>query len=352
MRNKLQEVCENQRPFVVFQKPNCRDWQVWFCCSDEVRSLERWQESSGFLMYSFDGKRQVFFEEKECEVYTIPAEEPLSYTTKKTLKNTFDEAEQKSYLALLNKTIQDIQQSSLEKVVFSRKETVEIDAQLLYEYFSQMTQKYPTAYVYWWFHPKVGMWMGATPEQFLRVENKQLQTVALAGTQLVTNQSKEEVIWGTKERDEQAVVAQYISEILGKYTQNIQQSEVYTHQAGTLFHLKTDFQAFLPTDEVLEHIIKDLHPTPALCGSPKSLAFEYILANEGYSREFYGGFLGEYRVGAEHNTNLFVNLRCMQIFKDKVNLYLGGGINKDSIATDELQETVNKSATMKQILYK
>jgi len=96
-----------------------------------------------------------------------------------------------------------------------------------------------------------------------------------------------------------------------------------------------------------------LHPTPAVCGLPKKITKDFILNNEGYNREYYSGFLGEINkdfVSKENNTDLFVNLRCMQITDNKAFIYVGGGITKDSIPENEWKETVNKSMTIKKVL--
>ena len=49
-------------------------------------------------------------------------------------------------------------------------------------------------------------------------------------------------------------------------------------------------------------------------------------------------------------SNLYVNLRCMQLQYQKALVYVGGGITKDSDPIDEFEETINKSYTMLKIL--
>ena len=97
-----------------------------------------------------------------------------------------------------------------------------------------------------------------------------------------------------------------------------------------------------------------MHPTAAVCGLPKETAKEFILKNERYKREYYSGFLGEFNIDLVSfkniQTDLFVNLRCMKITKDKAQLFIGCGITKDSIPEDEYKETVYKSMTMKKII--
>jgi isochorismate synthase len=47
---------------------------------------------------------------------------------------------------------------------------------------------------------------------------------------------------------------------------------------------------------------------------------------------------------------LYVSLRCMQIFNGFCRLYAGGGIMPDSVEEQEWQETVNKMACMQQAI--
>ena len=65
---------------------------------------------------------------------------------------------------------------------------------------------------------------------------------------------------------------------------------------------------------------------------------------EKYERAYYTGYLG--LVTPEKEISLFVNLRCMQVFKNEIALYLGGGITKDSNAEKEWAETNFKAETL------
>ncbi len=101
-------------------------------------------------------------------------------------------------------------------------------------------------------------------------------------------------------------------------------------------------------------MIKKLHPTPAVCGLPKEAAKQFILENESYHRKFYTGFLGElnidFKTFKKEYSDLFVNLRCMDIENNAATLYVGCGITKDSIPEMEFMETVNKSMTIRKVV--
>src|SRR5690606_28990981 len=212
----------------------------------------------------------------------------------------------------------------------SRCEAISVSNFDLVNSFKLLVQFYPTAFKYCAFHPEIGLWMGATPEQLLKVRDISIQTVALAGTK---TKDKIDEDWGEKEKVEQQLVTDFILESLEPFIAEKSVSKPYTHQAGNLLHIKTDISAQLKDKSQLVEVLNVLHPTPAVCGFPKENAKDFILENEGYNREFYAGFLGELNYEAENiesnNSDLFVNLRCMKIENNIANIYVGCGITKD-----------------------
>ena len=88
------------------------------------------------------------------------------------------------------KAVDAIENRSFNKVVLSREEIIDLPNFDLVSQFEKLVNSYPTAFTYCWFHPKIGLWMGATPEQLLKANGNEFQTVALAGTQLFQNQEK------------------------------------------------------------------------------------------------------------------------------------------------------------------
>ena len=149
---------------------------------------------------------------------------------------------------------------------------------------------------------------------------------------------------------------------------SLKASGVVSVEAGQLWHLRTEIKGVFKPGKFGE-VLRALHPTPAVCGTPLSNAKRFIVENENYDRSFYTGFLGELNFSTElaRNKNrrnqensayrsvvkkseLFVNLRCMQICKTVISIYVGGGITSDSIPESEWNETVLKSNTMFRVL--
>src|SRR5699024_2765633 len=115
------------------------------------------------------------------------------------------------HLHLVEQGINAITQGKLKKVVLSRKITVPI-THAPFTLFQRLLKKYPTAFVYCWYHPKVGLWLGATPETLIKVTGKTLKTMALAGTKPAQPNTKPQ--WTSKEIEEQQFVTDFIADTL------------------------------------------------------------------------------------------------------------------------------------------
>ena len=122
----------------------------------------------------------------------------------------------------------------------------------------------------------------------------------------------------------------------------------FTVQAGEMAHLKSLFSFALDRTDLLGDLLERLHPTPAVCGLPKEEAYRFILREEGYDRSYYSGFVGW--LDPAGKTDLYVNLRCMNIQSHALTLFAGGGILPDSVPEEEWQETKDKMETMRRLL--
>ena len=171
--------------------------------------------------------------------------------------------------------ISEINNGTLDKVVLSRFEEKELTTVNPMTIFKRLYNTYKNAMVYCWYHPKVGLWLGATPELLFKLEGQQLTTISLAGTQPYVKD--DEVEWTNKEIEEQQIVTDYITNQIEPYTNHITVSDVETARAGNLLHLKTRIISRIEKASRLKSIIEALHPTPAVCGFPKQKAKDFIL---------------------------------------------------------------------------
>ncbi len=345
---KVAQQFQNKLPFVVYCKPNTKKMIGIFQNDNVLYELTDFDES-GFAFVAFDSTKKYFIPEELSDVYVEKVNSATYYFTDE-MPTTTNEIAVKNFETLVEKGILAIAENEFKKVVLSRKESFEIGNLDFEKVMNRLHFNYPNAFNYCFFHPKIGFWIGATPEQFIQIANETIKTVALAGTQLFA----ETISWENKEKQEQYLVTDFILESVRLYCHNQQVSQPYTFKAGAIAHIKTDISATLNSKSDLGKLIEALHPTPAVCGLPKENAKQFILDNEGYNRKFYTGFLGELNIDfttfKRDNSDLFVNLRCMEINDKVASIYVGCGITKDSIPKKEYIETVNKSMTIRKVI--
>lgn len=344
---QLEHHFKSELPFVAYSKPNSDLVKALLQQDDVLYKVSDFTET-GFVFAPFDDRQ---------EAVLIPL------NNSKTLNHSFNVISNESvkshnldeihvslgsnHINLVQKGIEAIKTGKLKKVVLSRTETVALSEANPINIFKRLLQNYPAAFVYCWFHPKVGLWLGATPETLIKVNGNQFETMALAGTQEYFGTL--DVIWQDKEKQEQQFVTDFIVDSLQSSVSSIKVQNIETAKAGNLLHLKTQIKGTLNFKlSNFKQVLKALHPTPAICGIPKESAKQFILENENYNREYYTGFLGE--LNYDNLSELFVNLRCMQLKQNTAIVYVGGGITEDSNSEQEWLETVNKTKTMKKVL--
>ena len=344
LKEQLNKCLDGNVPFVFYRRPD----------SDHVKAIIQNDDSlnyatglsvAGFVFAPFDDREKSYIIRNDNSVQLSFSYNSAAY---KPIKKEFAPTEniaKKTYIDLVKKAIHFINNSDTQKIVLSRKELVGICNLDIFAILEKLLNYYQQAFVYIWFHPITGLWMGASPEILLEVEENKFKTMALAGTQSYNGTMN--VIWGSKEKQEQQFVTDYIQQKLKDLKVEI--SEPVTIKAGPILHICSEIKGRLTTTNDLYSLISTLHPTPAVCGIPKVNAQQFILKNENYKREFYTGYLGE--IGSGLSTNyLYVNLRCMKVNDTDVNIYVGGGITKDSIPENEWDETCIKSEVIRSVL--
>lgn len=363
----IQKQHTNQLPFVAYRKPNSKETKALLQVDDTIHYVDDFSEV-GFVFAPFDDsdKSVLIPLQNANKIETSYFDNAQKESNKRIF--SLNQEDKQQHIELIEKGINSIRINIFQKVVLSRMESVDVSEFNLIDNFKNLLNNYPLAFVYCWYHPKIGLWLGATPETLMKIEGNQFSMMALAGTQ--EYKGTLDVVWEEKEKREQQIVTDFIIANLESLVQNTQVSEVETVKAGNLVHLKTMIQASLKLETFnLKHILSVLHPTPAVCGMPKLPSKKFILENEFYNREFYTGYLGElnfeYKVSPKtskrniesraysiikKSSQLYVNLRCMQIKDNKALIYVGGGITKISNAEKEWEETVSKSKIIKSIL--
>mgnify|MGYP000936239945 CR=1 FL=1 len=328
-----------QLPLVITKEPNTNYILLLRQNDKEVYNYDAESQKVGFLFTPFSSEKRILLK-GEVLYGLLPKKENTIPCKKFVFKETLEEKQK--HIDLVTKAINEIHQGTFEKVVLSRKITIK-EVVNPFKSFANMVTRYPSAFCYLFYHPKVGTWLAATPETLFQSNGNNFQTMALAGTQPF---KKGEIHWLSKEKEEQQIVTDTIVQQLQGYAEKIEVSAPKTVQAGKVMHLCTIIKGKIKENKAFE-IIQRLHPTPAVCGYPTDKAHKFIIENELYNRQYYTGYCGWV---SNNNQALYVNLRCMQITANETFLYVGGGITKDSIPEKEYEETQNKAQTMITIL--
>ena len=361
----LQFLLKENKSFVSYRKPNTDVVLSIIPKTNQLQYVSNFTDK-GFVFAPFDTqKKSLFFALEHAERTRHTYNSSYKHCTNDFSTSIIDK---NNHIQLIKKGVDFIQNNQTSKIVLSRKETIIYKDLDVIRIFENLLNKYKAAFVYIWYHPNIGLWLGATPETLIHLKNNSFKTMSLAGTQ--EYKGKLEVDWGKKEIQEHQFVTDYIKEELSKLQLNCSISKTNTIKAGSLLHIHAAITGRLQKKSQIESLIKALHPTPAVCGYPKGTAKDFILKNENYDREFYTGFLGELNFDSdkrqktnnkrnienhayqykEIQTSLYVNLRCMQVIEDTINIYLGGGITKDSNPESEYNETVAKAKIMKSVI--
>ncbi|MDP4291738.1 MAG: isochorismate synthase [Bacteroidota bacterium] len=338
----------NNHSFVVWRKPGEKKYKG-FKASVEILHEGLLPEKEAFIFSPFNAAGKypaLVLYPKTVDSESTGFEKTFTSSVPNDLPD-----EKSTYCERVETLTRMMKEGSLHKCVLSRRiDNDGPDESLAPDLFIQLGNRYPDAFVSLVHIPGVYTWLGATPERLLKVEHQKAHTTALAATRRYEGVLPDISDWNVKEKEEQQLVTDYILKVLGdNHIDSIEYDGPRSMQAGNLVHLKTDIHFSIPPRFQILKLIKELHPTPAVCGLPKEEALKVIHSIEPYDREYYAGFMGPV---SQDELELFVNLRCMRWVGGKPSLFVGGGITAASVPEQEWEETYFKAHTLLDVIEK
>ena len=109
-------------------------------------------------------------------------------------------------------------------------------------------------------------------------------------------------------------------------------------------HLWTPIAATLARPMHVLELVRSLHPTPAVCGTPREAAIRWIAAHEPATRGWYAGAVGWFDAAGDGAFS--VAIRSGVLAQREAWLYAGAGIVEGSDASLEYAETRLKQTPM------
>jgi isochorismate synthase len=272
----------------------------------------------------------------------------MEYLIEKNLQQDLQQETLKNdYMDAVKKSVDEIAKNNLSKVVLARTKHVKFSELLdMGKVYKNLCHRNLNAFVAMIALPPMGLWLCATPELLLETTSDgSIRTMSLAGTRKKTGVVQ--IPWGKKELDEQLHVSAFIEEVLSNSgVVDYRKNGPLTRSTGIMEHIQTEY-IFNPDNGrylTFMDIAKKLHHSPAICGTPKAAALDFINENESFNREYFCGYLGP--VNTNNFSKLFINIRCIQIWRNLGVLYAGAGITIDSDPSSEWEETNLKCETI------
>ena len=256
----------------------------------------------------------------------------------------------------VKEALRRIGRGELEKVVLARSCVIEQkhpwDPTIVFE---ALRVGYPESFRYFVDDGNGRVFLGASPERLVSLREGRIEADAVAGTArgegdpIRDSCVAQALLSDPKERREHEIVVREILASLSGRSQGAQAPvepsiEWYRH----LLHLRTRIRATaLPGAHVLD-LVSQLHPTPAVAGSPSEAALEFLRAHEPRSRGWYAGPIG-WMDGAG-NGDFTVGLRSALLEGNRALLLAGAGIVLGSDPEREWKECEGKMGCLEDVL--
>jgi menaquinone-specific isochorismate synthase len=188
--------------------------------------------------------------------------------------------------------------------------------------------------------------VGASPELLVSRLGRQVASHPLAGTVArsgevdADNRLIDAMLSSDKERHEHRLVVDAVAAALSPFCARLDVPEVPSIVSlRNVSHLGTRLSGELGGREpatALE-LVAQLHPTPAVAGTPTTEAVAYLQQAEGFDRRTYAGAVGW--MDAAGDGEWAVGIRSAQLQGNEARLVAGVGVVADSDPLSELAET-------------
>lgn len=233
--------------------------------------------------------------------------------------------------------------SRAEKIVGARRIEVQLSRPLDPSVLVERLAERHTACATWMLRAGEAAFFGATPETLVLAQNGLVHVDALAGTLAPDADAPTE-----KEVREHVFVVEAVQAALRPSCSWIEVEPAPSKlRLPNVVHLRTRLMARLAEGASVGEVALALHPTPAVCGTPREVARSFIAAEEGFDRGWYSGAIGWVGEGGAH---LCVALRCGLLQGDRVHVYAGAGLVAGSDPQAEWTETSRKASAVIEVL--
>ncbi|MGW8184378.1 MAG: aminodeoxychorismate synthase component I [Burkholderiales bacterium] len=197
----------------------------------------------------------------------------------------------------------------------------------------------------------------ASPERFLRVEGRRVETRPIKGTRpraghpRMDAERSEALRLSEKDRAENVMIVDLLRNDLSKSCApgTVRVPRLFEVESyPTVHHLVSTVTGELREECDALDLLRGCFPGGSITGAPKLRAMQIIEELEPQRRGVYCGSIGY--IGFDGNMDLNIAIRTLVCSGGVVRCWAGGGIVADSQLEDEYQETFDKAAAMLRLL--
>lgn len=218
-----------------------------------------------------------------------------------------------------------------------------------------LRQRFPDCYAFSVGSGAAASFIGASPERLAAIAGGRLRTEALAGSSPRGPTAGEDaalakqLLQSDKDLREHRLVLDSILRRLaniGVAAPVVGRPRV--RQLSNVQHLATLIEADLPAGIDAFRLIGELHPTPAVGGTPREPAIAHLRSLEPFPRGLYAGALGW--VNHAGDGEFFVGIRSALMAGSSARIYAGAGVVEGSQPEREWAETELKMGALRDAL--
>ena len=225
----------------------------------------------------------------------------------------------------------------VDKVVLSKAMPVQVEGRLEPHLVAQrLFDDQPNAYVF-----GVEGLVGSSPELLISVSQGALSSISLAGSALPDAPN---VLYSPKTIEEHDMAATSVAEALENHVLELRRGPRHEAAFPDIVHLATRFDGRLPEDSSILDVLRDLHPTAAVAGTPTKAAVELIREIETHDRRRYAGPVGWF--DSSGDGTFAIAIRCGHLEDGAATLYAGAGLVRGSDRRSEEEEVRTKLLPM------
>lgn len=261
-----------------------------------------------------------------------------------------DQGDREAWDQAVSAAVSRIGSGELDKVVLARAvgahASAAVDVRTL---LTTLAADYPSC---WTFH--VDGLVGATPELLARVDHGLVTSRVLAGTIRPTGDETADLAHAaalaksSKDREEHEYAVRSVTQVLDAHcgSVNVPEAPSVLHLPNVM-HLATDVTGVLSHNASALELIRELHPSAAVCGTPTLTAARMIDELEDLDRGRYSGPVGW--IDAAGDGEWCIGLRSAELSRDdpsQLRLFAGCGIVAASQPNSEWAESEAKLEPM------